>query len=186
MPEKKKPNEITVDVYGIYWDKEENFLLDSFSDESQEPFPIVCEMFGKYYEIVADHIDKQLNIILTAVAISEPEIYIDEEDFLARSREEGLSIASESFLASPETVIINELEVPAPEAMITGIVRSIWSSHCIEVEDGWDSLFEFQIEIFGVIFNGVFKNMNLTDVKPGNIITCIYYLFGDLLEKEDL
>lgn len=178
-------SEITVEVYGIYKVENGGYLLDSFSYESDDPFPIICEISEKGYDIGRKYIDKEIKILLTAYAMSQPDIYDNEEDFIKRTGNEGISVASQSFLASPRTMVINEEEVPVPEAMITGVVRDIECLHYVEKKDGYLSFFKVQIEMLGTTFDAVFKDINLKALNPGNIISCIYYLVGNFPCKEE-
>ncbi len=178
-------SEITVEVYGIYQGENKEYLLDSFSYGSDEPFPIICEISENDYDSAKNHIDKELKIILTAYAMSEPDIYDDDDDFNKKTGDAGISIASQSFLASPQTMIIDEEEFPVPVAMITGVVGDIECLHYKEKKDACDSFFKVKIEMLGIVFVAVFKDMKLKDLKPGNIISCTYYMVGHLPGKED-
>jgi hypothetical protein len=183
MPLNNQPlTEINVDVFDVFDVEDGSVIVHMFSYESTEPFAIICEMSSEHADIVKNYIDKQIHILLTAYAVSDPNIYDNEEDFEKRTKEEGVLVASQSFLANPGIMVINEVEIPVPEAMMTGIVRKICLSNSPHA-DQCDSLFEVEIEMLGIVFTAFFENMDLTHVKPGNIITCIYYLMGELPEK---
>jgi hypothetical protein len=177
----KRLKGIAVDVYGVYKLNNDKglYILDSFCNESSEGFPLVCEISEEIAQTAKSFIDKQLVILPVAIPQSEPEIYADEEEF---KKMRSFSFASQSFLASSQTIATSNGETPAPQAMITGIVESC--NHLGEFEDEDDpmDLCEVRIGLFGITITAVFRRTDVAGVVPGNILSCTYYLCGELEE----
>lgn len=156
MTNQESPNGILVDVQGVYQtiDDEDVYILDSFSNESEERFPIVCEISEEIAQTAKCFIDKQLMILPVAIPQSEPELYADEEEF---KKMRAFSFASQSFLASSQTIATSNGETPAPQAMITGIVESSKSLGKFDDEEDPTNYYEVQIGLFGITITAVFR-----------------------------
>ena len=173
---------ILVDVNGVYKIDGDysTYILDSFSYESDEPFPIICEISEEYAEIAKKYFDKQLTIQLITYNLSKPDIYADEEEF---ENDKTVFVQSQSFLASPQTIVNDKEEIPIPEAMITGVVRNVSGPYKFQDEYESFDYYEIGIDLFGISIIALFKKVDLPDIQyivPGNIISCTYYLCGEL------
>ena len=181
MTTQKELKGILVDVYGVYkiCNDKGVYILDSFCNESSEGFPLVCEISKEIAQTAKSFINKQLLILPLGIPQSEPEIYADEEEF---KKMRSFSFASQSFLASSQTIATSNGETPAPQAMITGIVESCnYLGEFYDEDDPMD-LCEIQVGLFGITITVVFRRVDVASIVPGNILSCTYYLCGELDE----
>lgn len=180
--EKKSLIHVTVDELYVLDEDEEYHLLETFCEDSTDPFPIICQMPATHRKLVEEK--KNIAMTVRCFPVSPVSIYKDEEEYMDKDSvsstgDSEFRIASQSFLASPTRYAVKGMDLPDPQAMITGVVRDFDGPHVLIRED--ESRVDCNavyVEVLGVLFAMMIGMDEYPEPTPRNIIFGVYDLVG--------